>query len=126
MAVYGSLHHRTYDRGSAAEINGVYILWWYIITSPSHLLQRRYSRITEYVLWWYVITLPSNLQQSFYAGDIWSIYYGGMKFLRPRTYDSLSTAEIYGVYTMVVHNNFAIAPTKEEIYRKSGVYTMAV
>jgi len=25
------------------------------------------------------------------------------------------TAEIYGVYTMVVHNYFAIAPTTEEI-----------
>ena len=46
--------------------------------------------------------------------------------LRPRTFDRVSTAEIYGVYTMVVRNYFAIAPTTEEIYQKYGVYTMEV
>ena len=33
---------------------------------------------------------------------------------------------MYGVYTMVVHNYFAIAPTTEELYQKYGVYTMEV
>ena len=33
-------------------------------------------------------------------------------------------AEINGVYTMVVRNYFAIAPTIEEIYQKYEVYTM--
>ena len=54
----------------------------------------------EYILWRYVITLPLHLRQSIYGGDM------------------------YGVYTMVVHNYFAIAPTIEEIYQKYGVYTM--
>ena len=53
-----------------------------------------------------------------------------IKFLHPNTYDSGtwlhhrrtyhrgSTAEIYEVYTMVVHNYFAMAPKTEEMWGK--------
>ena len=78
-----------------------YILWRCIIAPPSHLRQRRYFRNMEYILWRYVITPPSYFR-------------------------IVSTAEINGVYTTVVHNYFAIAPTIEEIYQKYGVYTMEV
>ena len=54
-----------------------YILWWYVITSPLHLRQRRYIGNMEYVLCRYVITLPLHLRQCIYRGDIWSTYYGG-------------------------------------------------
>ena len=46
--------------------------------------------------------------------------------LHRHTYDKGTTAGIYGVYTMEVHNNSALTPATEEIYQKYGVYTMDV
>ena len=39
-------------------------------------------------------------------------------------YYSALAPSFYGVYTMVVCNYFIIAPSKEEIKRKSGVYML--
>ena len=40
------------------------VLWWYIITSPSHLQKRRYSGNVEYILWrcsnFFAIALTRN------------------------------------------------------------------
>ena len=41
----------------------------------------------EYILWRYIITPPSHLRHCIYGGDICSIYYGGTKLLRPRTFN---------------------------------------
>jgi len=51
MAVYGSLHRRTYDRGSAVEINGVYTMMvrnYSALTPMTEFLRRRYM---NYILW---------------------------------------------------------------------------
>ena len=52
-----------------------YILWGYIITSPSHLQKRRYSGNLEYILWrcsnFFAIALTIE--------GTWSTYYGGIE-----------------------------------------------
>ncbi len=53
-------------------------------------------------------------------------YYGGIKLLCPHTYNSVSTAEIYVVYNMVIHNYSAIAHMTKEIYQKYGVCIMVL
>ena len=40
-----------------------YILWWYVITPPSHIWQRRYIRNMEYVLWCYIIAPTTEYLQ---------------------------------------------------------------
>ena len=48
-----------------------YILWWFVITSPSHLRQRRYIGNLEYILWrcnnFFAIALTME--------GTWSTYY---------------------------------------------------
>ena len=52
-----------------------YILWWYVITSLSHLRKRRYSGNLEYILWrcsnFFAIALTMEWT--------WSTYYGGIE-----------------------------------------------
>ena len=50
---------------------------YYALAPTTEYLRRRYM---EFIIWWYVITPPSHLGQSIYGGDIWIIYYGGTNF----------------------------------------------
>ena len=52
-----------------------YILWWYIITSPSHLRKRRYSGNLEYIIWQCSNFFTTALMME----GTWSTYYGGIE-----------------------------------------------
>ena len=69
------------------------ILWWYIITSPSHLRKRRYSGNLEYILW----RCSNFFAIAFTMEGTWRTYYGGIE-TSPLSYIShggdQNTAEI--------------------------------
>ena len=52
-----------------------FILWWYVITPPSHLRQSIYGGVSTaeiygLYIWWYEITSPSHLRKRRYNGNL--------------------------------------------------------
>ena len=84
----------TPSKGTTAEIYKVYTMEVHnnsALAPRTEFLQWRY---VEYILWWYVITPPSHLRQCIYSRDIWSMYYVCKKLLRHCTYERGDVVEI--------------------------------